>query len=159
MPVATSSRRKARRNADEIEDAEPSQPMVQDEPMDEEEDEAPAPRRGAKAVKKEAAATKKAPRATEDNDDEEEEMDAEEMEDNDPPIDVSNFPDYPIEKKDSSKLLSVARDWEQIKNIHSNYYSVLKDVAAAAAEMNDQGESQKVSSRLDAVAPIDPIDP
>lgn len=153
MPVGTSSRRKGRRDADEIEDAEASQRMDQDEPV-EEEDEAPR-RRSAKSVKKEKlASSKKAPQAAEDaavaDMDEGGDAGGQEVQDTDPPIDVDNFPDHPIDKKESQKLISLSSDWKQVRdNIHQNYYSVVKDVAGAAAEMNDEGESQKVFKAVD----------
>ncbi|KII86942.1 hypothetical protein PLICRDRAFT_43627 [Plicaturopsis crispa FD-325 SS-3] len=143
MPVASSSRRRSRRepSQDQIEEDEPSQRMDEDDVDDEEEH---ASRR-LKKVKSEKRTGKQRQR-------EQEEEDNAKPVDDDEPIDVDNFPDHPIDKKESQRLIGLAQDWSNIrKNMHRGSYNLVKDVGASMAEVTSGDASVKALSELDLI--------
>lgn len=150
MPAATKSRlRRARRepSSDHIEEEDdPSQRHADDVDNDEDSEGDIQPVRKTTTVKKEkkprikrsdteapVAGPSNANRNDDENDDE------------DDRIDIQNFHDQPLDRKEGAKLHGIAQDWEMIrKQIHQSSFRLVKDVAISLAEVMEVGESGEV---------------
>jgi len=142
MPAASSSRRPAVRTRrapsdDNIEEGEPTQHNNVDLVMGDETE--PSTHR---SVKKETKDKKGKAVCT----------DAglpEESDDDDGIIDIENFRDHPLDRKDGTKLHGIAQDWELIrKQIHHSSFSLVKDVSISLADVMEAGQSAQVRCML-----------
>ncbi|KAG9315911.1 zinc-finger of the MIZ type in Nse subunit-domain-containing protein [Chiua virens] len=60
-------------------------------------------------------------------------------------IDIENFHDQPLDKKEGAKLHGIAQDWEMIrKQIHQSSFRLVKDVAMSLADVMEVGEAEGV---------------
>ncbi|KAG6376960.1 hypothetical protein JVT61DRAFT_995 [Boletus reticuloceps] len=158
MPAASKSRhRRARRapSSDHIEEEDdPSQKRADDvDNEDSEEDVQPLTVRKV-TVKKEKkqrinrAATEApvaGPSNANNDNDEDEDVD-------DGRIDIENFRDQPLDKKDGAKLHGIAQDWEMIrKQIHQSSFRLVKDVAISLADVMEVGESGEALGEVDSI--------
>lgn len=157
MPAASKSRhRRARRapSSDHIEEEDdPSQRHADEVDNDEDSEEDVQPARKTTSVKKEKKpkidrsdfeAPVAGPSNTNNNDD-----------DDDDKIDIQNFGDQPLEKKDGAKLHGIAQDWEMIrKQIHQSSFRLVKDVAISLADVLEVGEAGEVGAVILAVLSI-----
>ncbi|KAG0694527.1 hypothetical protein DFH29DRAFT_1072874 [Suillus ampliporus] len=150
MPVASSSRRKSARSrrepsSDRIEEDNPSQRVGNNDDVEGGDDEEEQPRR---KVKQEKKAQKKTRRGSES--------------DNDPPrvadddeedrIDIENFHDQPLDKKEGGKLSGIAQDWEMIrKQIHQGSFSLAKEVATSLADVLEGDQADQALSEVDEI--------
>jgi len=145
MPVANSSKRKSTRSrrepsSDRIEEENPSQPPGNNDDV-EGGDEEELPRR---KVKKEKKAAKQHPMESENEDEPVGATD----DDEDDRIDIRNFHDQPLDKKEGGKLVGIAQDWEMIrKQIHQSSFSLVKDVANSLADVLDGNHADQASYR------------
>lgn len=75
-----------------------------------------------------------------------------ESDDDDGRIDVENFRDQPLDKKEGAKLHGIAQDWELIrKQIHQGSFSLVKDVAISLADVMEVDQSVKALHGVDAI--------
>ena len=113
------SRRRRAAPVDDIEEADATQRVEEDDvEMDGEGEEDEQPRRGKKLAR---------PRKTLDIDD----------------FDPNNFPEQPITGQDAAKLQYMAQDWGQMSSlIEASAFPLLNEVAAAVAEYADAGDSK-----------------
>ena len=113
------SRRRRAAPVDDIEEADATQRVEEDDvEMDGEGEEDEQPRRGKKLAR---------PRKTLDIDD----------------FDPNNFPDQPITGQDAAKLQYMAQDWGQMSSlIEASAFPLLNEVAAAVAEYADADDSK-----------------
>ncbi|KAL4073236.1 hypothetical protein V8B97DRAFT_203425 [Scleroderma yunnanense] len=146
MPAASSSRRRAARarkepSDDHIEEGEPTQCNNDDIVVDGDGDEEKQPRR----AKKEKSDRKgKAVRTEADL--------LEESDDNSGRIDIENFRDQPLDRKEGAKLHGIAQDWELIrKQIHHSSFSLVKDVAMSLADVMEVCQSAQALDEVDAI--------
>ncbi|KAI9449293.1 hypothetical protein HD554DRAFT_2208232 [Boletus coccyginus] len=153
MPAASKSRhRRARRapSSDHIEEEDdPSQRHADEVDNDEDSEEDVQPARKTTSVKKEkkpkidrsdSEAPVAGPSNTNNNDDD----------DDDDKIDIQNFGDQPLEKKDGAKLHGIAQDWEMIrKQIHQSSFRLVKDVAISLADVLEVGEAGEALDEVD----------
>ncbi|KAF8133644.1 hypothetical protein EV363DRAFT_1448333 [Boletus edulis] len=157
MPAASKSRlRRTRRapSSDHIEEEDvPSQQRADDvDNEDSEVDVQPVRKATVKKEKKHKInrAATEAPVAgpskpNNDNDDEDEDVD-------DGRIDLENFRDQPLDKKDGAKLHGIAQDWEMIrKQIHQSSFRLVKDVAISLADVMEVGESGEALGEVDSI--------
>ena len=148
MPPAGKSRRRVRRapSSDHIEEEDdPSQKRADDVDNDEDSEEDVQPVRKKVSVKKEkkpkinhgdTEAPAAGPSNTNNNND-----------DDDDRIDIQNFRDQPLDKKDGPKLHGIAQDWEMIrKQIHQSSFRLVKDVAISLADVMEVGEAGGVGA-------------
>ncbi|OJA08773.1 hypothetical protein AZE42_01294 [Rhizopogon vesiculosus] len=153
MPVASSSKRKSTRlrrepSSDGIEDENPSQRAGNNDDVEGGEDEEEQPRR---KVKQEKKVHKQTREESEHEDEPVHTID----DDEDDRIDIKNFRDQPLDKKEGGKLAGIAQDWEMIrKQIHQGSFSLVKDVANSLADVlegdhADQASYQSLSTLLD----------
>lgn len=150
MPAATKSRnRRVRRapSSDHIEEEDdPSQRHADDVDNDEDSEGDVQPVRKTTAVKKEkkprinrgdTEAPTAGPSNANRNDDD----------DDDGRIDIQNFHDQPLDRKEGAKLHGIAQDWEMIrKQIHQSSFRLVKDVAISLAEVIEVGEAGEVGA-------------
>lgn len=67
--------------------------------------------------------------------------------DDDGRIDIQNFHDQPLDRKEGAKLHGIAQDWEMIrKQIHQGSFRLVKDVAVSLAEVMEVGEAGEVGA-------------
>lgn len=67
--------------------------------------------------------------------------------DDDDRIDIQNFHDQPLDRKEGAKLHGIAQDWEMIrKQIHQSSFRLVKDVAISLAEVMEVGEAGEVGA-------------
>ncbi|KAI6044813.1 hypothetical protein EDC04DRAFT_264366 [Pisolithus marmoratus] len=67
-------------------------------------------------------------------------------------IDVENFCDQPLDKKEGAKLHGIAQDWELIrKQIHQGSFSLVKDVALSLADVMEVDQSVQALDGVDAI--------
>lgn len=143
MPAASSTRRRAARarrapSDDHIEEGEPTQHNNVDLDIGDE-DETPTQR----SVKKEKKKDKKGKAMCTDV------GPPEESDDDDGIIDIENFRDHPLDRKDGTKLQGIAQDWELIrKQIHLSSFSLVKDVSISLADVMEVGQSAQVRYML-----------
>ncbi|EGN92140.1 hypothetical protein SERLA73DRAFT_99710 [Serpula lacrymans var. lacrymans S7.3] len=145
MPTASSSRLKSsarsRRvpSSDGIEEDGLSQQPTQDD-VDEggsSSEEEQQPRR--KSVKKEKNAKKRGPQVEDDNED-------------DDRIDVRNFRDQPLDRKDGAKLHGIAQDWEMTrKQAHQGSFGLVNDVAISLADVMDGDQAEEALAEVDII--------
>ena len=148
MPPASKSRRRVRRapSSDHIEEEDdPSQKRADDVDNDEDSEGDVQPVRKKISVKKEkkpkinhgdTEAPAAGPSNTNNNTD-----------DDDDRIDIQNFRDQPLDKKDGPKLHGIAQDWEMIrKQIHQSSFRLVKDVAISLADVMEVGEAGGVGA-------------
>lgn len=135
MPAASSSRRRSVRarkepSDDHIEEEEPTQRNDDDLDIVDEE-EAPTHRSVKKEKKKKALRT---------------DADLPEVSDDDDGIiNIENFCDQPLDRKEGAKLHGIAQDWELIrKQIHHGSFALVKDVAISLADVMEVGQSAQV---------------
>jgi hypothetical protein len=142
MPVASSSRQSRRRRApssDHIEEDFPTQRNGDDVDIGGVSEEEQPARRTVKKEKKPKIARNKAEplQAGPSNVDGDEDYDR---------IDLENFHDQPLDKKEGAKLHGIAQDWEMIrKQIHQSSFSLVKDVAISLADVMEAGQAEEVS--------------
>ncbi|KAI6122486.1 hypothetical protein EDD16DRAFT_1691819 [Pisolithus croceorrhizus] len=75
-----------------------------------------------------------------------------ESDDDDGRIDVENFRDQPLDKKEGAKLHGIAQDWELIrKQIHQGSFSLVKDVAISLADVMEIDQSVKALHGVDTI--------
>ena len=122
-------RRRQRQASSDIEEG-ATQDTVRDE-VDDDEEEKPA--RGGKLVRKPTQ-----PDGAADGDDDED----------DDPIDVENFPDYPLVENDVLKLKGLANDWSQLISSVMTNVGAVGDVGALLLEHGDPNDKEKVCARL-----------
>ena len=149
MPAATKSRRRRPQRAlsSDIEEEDiPSQRHADEVDNDEDSEEDAQPVRKKVTVKKEkkpktergeALAPVAGPSRLRNNDDED---------DDDGRIDIENFHDQPLDRKEGAKLHGIAQDWELIrKQIHQSSFRLVKDVAISLADVMEVGDTGGVS--------------
>ncbi|KAG2155841.1 uncharacterized protein EDB93DRAFT_1128476 [Suillus bovinus] len=147
MP-ASSSRRKSTRSrrepsSDRIEEEYPSQHAGNNDDVEGGDDEEEQPRR---KVKQENKAKKRARRDSESDNDPPAVVD----DDEDNRIDVENFHDQPLDKKEGAKLSGIAQDWEMIrKQIHQGSFSLAKEVATSLADVLEGDDANQALSEVD----------
>ncbi|KAI6147499.1 hypothetical protein BKA82DRAFT_139549 [Pisolithus tinctorius] len=67
-------------------------------------------------------------------------------------IDVENFRDQPLDKKEGAKLHGIAQDWELIrKQIHQGSFSLVKDVAISLADVMEVDQSVEALNGVDVI--------
>ncbi|KAH7885351.1 hypothetical protein F5I97DRAFT_1884716 [Phlebopus sp. FC_14] len=72
--------------------------------------------------------------------------------DDDGRIDIQNFRDQPLDKKEGAKLHGIAQDWEMIrKQIHHSSLSLVKDVAISLADVIEVGQASEPLDEVDAI--------
>lgn len=148
MPVASSSRRKSARSrrepsSDRIEEDYPSQHAGNNDDVEGGDDEEEQPRR---KVKKEKKARKRAQGDSESDND----PPVVEDDDEDNRIDIENFHDQPLDKKEGTKLSGIAQDWEMIrKQIHQGSFALAKDVATSLADVLEGDNANQALSEVD----------
>lgn len=148
MPAA--HRRRAHRapSSDHIEEEDdPSQRHADDVDNNEDSEEDVQPVRKKVAVKKErkpkikrgdTEAPVAGPSNANNNDEDDEDDDR---------IDIQNFHDQPLDKKEGAKLHGIAQDWEMIrKQIHQGSFRLVKDVAISLADVMEVGEAGEVGT-------------
>ncbi|KAH0831931.1 zinc-finger of the MIZ type in Nse subunit-domain-containing protein [Lanmaoa asiatica] len=154
MPAASKSRhRRARRapSSDNIEEEDdPSQRHADDVDNDEDSEEDVQPARKTATVKKEkkpkidhgdAGAPVAGPSNANYNVDE-----------GDDRIDIQNFHDQPLDRKEGAKLHGIAQDWEMIrKQIHQSSFRLVKDVAISLADLMEPGGAEEALDEVDAI--------
>lgn len=149
MPAARKSRRRIRRapSSDNIEEEDdPSQRHADDVDNDEDSEEDVQPVRKKVTVKKEKKPKINGgdvdppvagPSNAHDRNDG----------DDDDRIDIENFRDQPLDKKEGAKLHGIAQDWEMIrKQIHQSSFRLVKDVAISLADVMEVGKAEEVSA-------------
>ncbi|OAX44289.1 hypothetical protein K503DRAFT_706570 [Rhizopogon vinicolor AM-OR11-026] len=150
MPVASSSKRKSTRSrrepsSDGIEDENPSQRAGNNDDVEGGEDEEEQPRRRVKQEKKVHKQTR------EESEHEDEPVHAID-DDEDDRIDIKNFCDQPLDKKEGGKLAGIAQDWEMIrKQIHQGSFSLVKDVANSLADVMEGDHADQALSDIDKI--------
>jgi len=149
MPAASSSRRRRNRepSEDRIENEDFTQRGRENDDVDEEDEQ---PRRKSTKEKKLSVKKSKARNEPQGDDDEGE---GKQQEDDDDRIDVNDFKDQPLDRKDAPKISGIAQDWKAIReNVHTSSFQLVTDIAASLAEV--EGESQedkKTSKELDRI--------
>lgn len=144
MPVASSSKRKSTRlrrepSSDGIEEAKSSQRAGYNDDVEAGEDDDEQPRR---KVKRE----KKAQKQTRRESDHEDGPVGTTDDDEDDRIDIKNFHDQPLDKKEGGKLAGIAQDWEMIrKQIHQGSFTLVKDVANSLADVLEGDHADQAS--------------
>ncbi|KAG2070399.1 hypothetical protein BDR04DRAFT_1054203 [Suillus decipiens] len=147
MPVASSSRRKSARSrrepsSDRIEEDYPSQHAGNNDDVEGGDDEEEQPRR----IKQEKKTRKRARRDSESDNDPHAVMD----DDEDDRIDIENFHDQPLDKKEGGKLSGIAQDWEMIrKQIHQGSFSLAKEVATSLADVLEGDDANQALLEVD----------
>ena len=151
MPAASKSRRRRAPSSD-IEEDDPSQRHADDVDNNEDSEEDVQPVRKKATVKKEkkpkihrrdTEASAAGPSNTNNNDD---------NDDDDDRIDIQNFHDQPLDKKEGAKLHGIAQDWEMIrKQIHQSSFRLVKDVAISLADVMEVGEAGEVGTVISAI--------
>lgn len=64
-------------------------------------------------------------------------------------IDIQNFHDQPLDKKEGAKLHGIAQDWEMIrKQVHQSSFRLVKDVAISLAEVMEIGDARNVGAAI-----------
>ncbi|KAG1742395.1 uncharacterized protein EDB91DRAFT_310539 [Suillus paluster] len=150
MPVASSSRRKSTRSRrepseDRIEEDNPSQQTGNNDDVEGGDDEEEQPRR---RVKQEKKTQKKTRRDSESDNDPPRVV----VDDEDDRIDIENFYDQPLDKKESGKLSGIAQDWEMIrKQIHQGSFSLAKEVATSLADVLEGDHANEALSEVDEI--------
>ncbi|KIJ64447.1 hypothetical protein HYDPIDRAFT_28392 [Hydnomerulius pinastri MD-312] len=147
MPAASSSRRRGRRepSSDHIEEDDPSQRNGDDVDDGEGSEEQQSTRRTVKREKKSknGRTNGEVPQGGL--------ADIQEDEDDDR-IDVENFHDQPLDKKEGAKLHGIAQDWEMIrKQIHQSSFDLVKDVAISLADVMEVGQAGEAMDEVDAI--------
>lgn len=138
MPAAGSSRRRRNREPsdDRIEVEDPSQRRDDDDDDDVDQEEE-LPRRKSKKEKKPNIRKSKGRPEPQDDDDE-----GQQAEEDDDRIDVNDFKDQPLDRKDAGKIAGISQDWKAIReNVHTSSFQLVIDIAASLAEV--EGESQE----------------
>jgi hypothetical protein len=142
MPAASYSRRKTnsrRQISSDIEEDNPTQ-HTQDNLDDHDDDE---PRRVSKSVKKEKKPNikqRQEPQGHPNHDDQDDEDD-----EDDSRINVDDFHNQPLGKRDLPKLAGMSSDWSQMaKKIRQNW-NVVGDVAISMADVAEEDEGEKAS--------------
>ncbi|KAJ7644044.1 hypothetical protein FB45DRAFT_896753, partial [Roridomyces roridus] len=146
MPVPTSRRKRAARQAssDIDEEAQDTQPRhAQDDDVDDDVDNASQPAKKEKkpAVKKEKG---KAPAAKE------QKPQLEEDSDSDDAIDIEDFPEQPLDKADCAKIQGFAKDWASVEEVMHNPAHSIAHAAASLAEVAGE-EAEDGLAELDRV--------
>ncbi|KAN0087448.1 hypothetical protein V8E55_006069 [Tylopilus felleus] len=154
MPAARKSRRRIRRapSSDNIEEEDdPSQRHADDVDNDEDSEEDVQPVRKKVTVKKEKKPKINGgdvdppvagPSNAHDRNDG----------DDDDRIDIENFRDQPLDKKEGAKLHGIAQDWEMIrKQIHQSSFRLVKDVAISLADVMEVGKAEEALDEVDAI--------
>ncbi|KAF9220964.1 hypothetical protein BS17DRAFT_786274 [Gyrodon lividus] len=148
MPVASSSHQRRRRRApssDHIEEDDPTQRNGDDVDDSQGNEEQQQPVR--KTVKKEKK-LKSARNNTEIPQGGSSNVDGDE----DDRIDIQNFHDQPLDKKDGPKLHGIAQDWEMIrKQIHQSSFTLVKDVAISLADVMEVGQAEEALDEVDSI--------
>lgn len=148
MPAASKSRKKRTRRApssDIEEENDPSQQRADDVDNDDDSGEDAQPVRKTVSVKKEKKsrinrADSEAPVAGPSNANNQ-------YDDDDNRIDIENFHDQPLDKKEGAKLHGIAQDWEMIrKQIHQSSFRLVKDVAISLADVMEGDEAAEVGA-------------
>ncbi|KAG1848742.1 hypothetical protein DFJ58DRAFT_795939 [Suillus subalutaceus] len=148
MPVVSSSRRKSARSrrepsSDRIEEDYPSQHAGNNDDVEGGDEEEEQPRR---KVKQEKKARKRARGDSESDNDPPAVVD----DDEDDRIDIENFHDQPLDKKEGGKLSGIAQDWEMIrKQIHQGSFSLAKEVATSLADVLEGDNANQALSEVD----------
>ncbi|KAG8214475.1 hypothetical protein J3R82DRAFT_9528 [Butyriboletus roseoflavus] len=154
MPVASKSRHRLRRarrapSSDHIEEEDdPSQRHADAVDNDEDSDDVQPARKTATIKKEKKPKINRAdtppvagPSNANNNDD-----------DDDDRIDIQNFHDQPLDRKEGAKLHGIAQDWEMIrKQIHQSSFRLVKDVAISLAEVMEVGEAGEALDEVDAI--------
>lgn len=149
MPAASKSRRRYAQRApssDHIEEEDnPSQRHADDVDNDEDSEGDVQPVRKTATVKKEkkpkinrgdTKASAAGPSHSNNNDDGDDDR-----------IDIQNFHDQPLDKKEGAKLHGIAQDWEMIrKQIHESSFRLVKDVAISLADVMEVGDAGDVGT-------------
>ncbi|KAG6336055.1 hypothetical protein ID866_3028 [Astraeus odoratus] len=142
MPAASSSRKRASRarrepSDDRIEEGDPTQRNNDDVVNgDGSEDEQPARR----MKKGRGQAVQRDPDPVDQSDDE------------NGIIDLENFCDQPLDRKESTKLHGIAQDWEMIrKQIHQSSFSLVKNIAMSLADVMEVDQSTQALDEVDAI--------
>jgi hypothetical protein len=66
--------------------------------------------------------------------------------DDDDRIDIENFHNQPLDKKEGGKLSGIAQDWEMIrKQIHQGSFSLAKEVATSLADVLEGDNANQAS--------------
>ena len=148
MPVASKSRKRRFRRApssDNIEEEEdPSQRHADDVDNGGDSEEDVQPVRKTVTVKKE-----KKPKITRDDTRASAAgpSNARDDDDDDDRIDIENFRDQPLDRKEGAKLHGIAQDWEMIrKQIHQSSFRLVKDVALSLADVMEVGQAEEVGT-------------
>jgi E3 SUMO-protein ligase NSE2 len=141
MPAASSSRRRRNREPsdDRIEDEDPTQRRGENDEVDDEEEQ---PRR--KSIKEKKASVRKGKVRKEPQGDDDEEEEGKRQEEDDDRIDVNDFKDQPLDRKDAPKIAGIASDWKAIReNVHTSSFQLVTDIAASLAEVEGDSEADK----------------
>ncbi|KAJ7147531.1 hypothetical protein C8R43DRAFT_535232 [Mycena crocata] len=144
MPVATSRRKRATRQASsDIEEDQPTQARHARDDVDDEEEDVPArrPKKEKPAVKKEKGAAKGQSRQAQPDEDDD---------DDDDRIDIENFADQPLTKADCSKIQGLASDWDSIETALHQPSPIISGVAASMTEAAGE-DAQEGLAELDRV--------
>ncbi|KAF9242585.1 hypothetical protein BU15DRAFT_86778 [Melanogaster broomeanus] len=147
MPVPSSSRQRRGRRApssDHIEEDDPSQRNGDDvdDGMGSEEEQQPVRKTARKEKKPKIARNNtEGPQGGSSNHDEDDDI-----------IDIQNFHDQPLDRKEAAKLHGIAQDWEMIrKQIHQNSFSLVKDVAISLADVMEAGQAEEALDEVDTI--------
>ncbi|KAJ8587279.1 hypothetical protein M405DRAFT_852965 [Rhizopogon salebrosus TDB-379] len=141
---STRSRREP--SEDGIEEDNPSQRVGNNDDVEGGEDEEEQPRRRVKQTKTVAK------KQTREESEHEDEPFGVADDDEDDRIDINNFHDQPLDKKDAGRLAGIAQDWEMIrKQIHQGSFSLVKDVANSLADVLEDDHADQALSEVDQI--------
>ncbi|KDQ62282.1 hypothetical protein JAAARDRAFT_95963, partial [Jaapia argillacea MUCL 33604] len=151
MPAASSSRRSRRSQRDVSEDGIEEDQSTQQGGHDDVEDEEEQPRRSGKSVKREKSTTQKRQRR-EIEPVPEEPAGGDDEEDDAGRIDVENFQNQPLDKKEGQKITGIASDWSMMqKNVHDSAFALVRELGSSLADVAEGEQGEKMLTELDII--------